>query len=118
MNDMYVGKSPLERGHDEPEEDPLVTENNRLTDRIAKLTAEVEELRYDLGVAKELIDDEKREVAKYKAPLEQFMAQWESDIQFYNGLDGNDLASWAELFRDALKDGCCDATRTPKEQKK
>ncbi len=41
MNDMYVGQSPLERGHDEPEEEPLVTENNRLTDRIAELTAEV-----------------------------------------------------------------------------
>lgn len=40
---------------------------------------------------------------RYKAPLEQFMRQWESDIQFYNGLDGDDLASWAELFRKALE---------------
>jgi hypothetical protein len=42
------------------------------------------------------------EVARYKAPLEQFMRQWESDIQFYNGLDGADLATWAEMFRNAL----------------
>lgn len=39
---------------------------------------------------------------RYRAPLEQFMKQWESDIQFYNGLDGADLATWAEMFRNAL----------------
>lgn len=31
----------MERGEHELEDDPLVTENNRLTDRIAELTAEV-----------------------------------------------------------------------------
>jgi len=41
---MYAGRSPTERGDCEPDEDPLVTENNRLTDRIAELTSEVAEL--------------------------------------------------------------------------
>ena len=40
MNDMYIGQSQTERDYDDPEEDPLVTENNQLTDRIAELTAE------------------------------------------------------------------------------
>lgn len=44
------------------------------------------------------------EITTIRAPLEQFMRQWESDIQFYNGLDGDDLKSWAELFIGALKE--------------
>lgn len=38
----------------------------------------------------------------YKAVLDKFMIQWESDIQFYNGLNGHDLGTWADLFREAL----------------
>jgi polyhydroxyalkanoate synthesis regulator phasin len=51
MNDMYVGQSPMERGEDEIHDDPLVVENNRLTDRIAELTTEVADLTAKLGFA-------------------------------------------------------------------
>ena len=100
MNDMYVGQSPLERGHDETEEDPLVTENNRLTDRIAELTTEVTDLKSKLDFANVMNADQDKtvaeltaEVARYKAALTEIVDLTEETYVI------------GDIARNALKDG-------------
>lgn len=105
MNDMYVGQSPTERGYDDPDEDPLVTENNRLTDRIAELTAEVEQSKMDTFAAREAYDMQSIRMAKLGEEVVRLRSSLSALCDATDRSSKPHITEANAVARNALKEG-------------